>query len=61
ACLFSLKFLLFLIFSLFSSLALSTTSMPRVNYNNGGISVFAGIFCKSTDTSSEVEGQNKES
>ena len=38
-----------------------TSTMPRVNYNNGGISVFAGIFCKSADTSSEVEGQNKES
>lgn len=34
ACLFSLKFLLFLIFSLFSSLALSTTAMPRINQNN---------------------------
>lgn len=33
ACLFSLKFLLFLIFSLFSSLALSTTSMAAVQHH----------------------------
>ena len=33
ACLFSLKFLLFLIFSLFSSLALSTTSMTCIKHD----------------------------